>query len=255
MHNTSEISKIELVECGFGVEENTAYENVLVNIDDINGFIDDFSKVKYKRYLFPGTLLYFNYSDFGIKITYENGDYEVIHGGRTTEYRSDIDEYDICNVTGFFDDKQKDAFLRKYLSLCESPILYLMHDKSEIEKVEIVDAYAINDFPTKADEHVQEMLAEVDDIELFINQLNQLEYNYQAEVNASLGRFKETERRNAIKIYYINGDYEIFGNNWRDFYVKWIDEYVNDAYIGEFDYSEFSSFLEETISSNSIPNV
>ena len=242
MYEISKITKIELVECGYGIEENQGYENVLSEISDTRLFMEELSRVKYTMPLYNDIVRSFKYSDLGIKISYENGDFEIIGNSKKTEYRVNAG-YDLYNAVGEFDNAQYEALLNKYLMQCKSPTFYFMHDTKDIEKIEIVDAYVVKDSTSGTALYYQDKIKEVNEIASFIENISDLTYTYKVVSGGSSGRYNKYEHRNAIKIYYFNGDYEVIDNNWRDFYIKRIDQYVNNAYIGEFNSDEFYSLL------------
>jgi hypothetical protein len=248
MYDSSAISKIEIVECGFDYNEEYAYQKPLVMIDDIHFFMNELSNVEFTRRIFMKALG-FGHSELGIKLTYANGCYEIVSQGSCTYlYAPDPNYYDgeRRHITGTFDKNEYDALLNKYFSQCKSPIFYFMNDTAEIEKIEIVDAYCV-DYKEK-----QDKIAEVKDVTLFLEQMGNLTYRYKVKEGVSNGVLQKEEHRDAIKICYTNGDYEVIDNNWRDLYVKVLDDYVNNAYIGEFNADEFNALLKETIKNNSV---
>lgn len=243
MHDSSEIVTIELVECGWIHDEERAYSNTLVTIDDVPLFIAELNEITYKTPQFLKIVQGFNYSELAVKISYQNGDYEFLDAGRKSMYIASEDIYDWNNATGDFNKKQFADLLAKYLSKSQSAVFYFMHDANDIDKIEIVDAYR-NDTDSV---YMQDKIAEIKDVSLFLSDLTSLTYRYKVQDGVNQGANSKTEHRKAIKIYYTNGDYEVIDNNWRDFYIKSAGSYVNNAYIGEFDLSEYNTLIEKTI--------
>ena len=117
-----------------------------------------------------------------------------------------------------------------------------MHDSDKISSIEIIDTYQDAKYVP-----IQIPLAEVENVYVFLNKLDEIEYKYTLPSD----RHNKTERRNAIKINYINGDYEVIDHEWRDLYISELDEYISNAYIGEFDKASFDLLLSEELSKNS----
>ena len=112
MHPTDKIQTIEIVEVSFGDTEEPS-QTVLCTIEDIDAFIDDFEAMDcYDRF---GDPLGINDGDTVIKITYNNGDYELIN----VMARAQCKDGKFRNYKGayfWFDDEQFQALLDKYLS-------------------------------------------------------------------------------------------------------------------------------------------
>ena len=247
LHDESEIASIEIVECGYDWHKETGYENALVLISDTKDFMSKLREVPYRIPLYNGAVGAFNYSDIGIKITYSNGDFEIIDEAiRRTIYEAS-EGYSFVNVVGSFDSEQYSSLLSEYLEQCNEPKFFLMNGKDEISRIEIVDAYA-NDESESG--YTQDVIAEVRDIPTFLKAFESLTYKYTLSEGASNGQYTKDEHRYAVKISYSNGDYEVIDNEWRDIYISKIDEYVNNAYIGEFDKVEFYNLIEEVIAQN-----
>ena len=243
LNDTSEITAIEIVENRFdyyrddeGFHSNP-YQNVLVSIGDIDLFLDEFNDITYTDTILKNPMmLSFGDSQIGIKITYANGEYELIN---YSDYKFVYEKSDNAYTWGSEDigEFDKDAFydlLYKYMSSCESPELFLMHEVSDIASIKIVDAY-ITEHNHKM---VQTEIATIDDIDEFLSKLKSLKYEYTLPTN---DLFKY-DRRNAIEIYYNNGDYEVIDDSWREMYVSSRDIMYN-AYIGEFDKEEFNALI------------
>ena len=114
LHENSEISFIEIVKIG---EIEKVGDEMLLGIfveseiQDEKSFLDDFSNVEcYRKYSDPrgprkGSL--------GIKITYSNGDYEIICASGQSECENGIFYYERGAYS--FDNEQFDLLLKKYI--------------------------------------------------------------------------------------------------------------------------------------------
>ncbi|MBQ4594129.1 MAG: hypothetical protein IJA81_05830 [Akkermansia sp.] len=106
MNDVSEISAIEIVQLvGYNLDSYEFIENTLVTIENHETFIDEFSKLKCKtHYSEPHSL---EEGEVVIKVTYNNGEYELIHA--KAQYR--------CRVKNrgygyqIFDEEQFNSFL------------------------------------------------------------------------------------------------------------------------------------------------
>ena len=251
IHDLSMVVKVDIVEYRYDGNENMPREKVLLTIDDVKSFTEELSLVRYKVTLSPPYS--WEPARLGIKLTYENGDYQVISdsfGG--VRYYNATNEYDSWYQSGYFEEEKYAALLNKYFTPCETPIFGFINDTAEIEKIEIVDAYYMSSSDSYTqDSYTQDKIAEVKDISLFLDKMDDITYKYEVK-NGKEEDDKQYEHHKAIKIYYTNGDYEIFDNNWRNVYIKATNQFVINAYIGEFNEDEFNALLKETIKNNSV---
>ena len=242
LYDTSEITTVEFVEYGYDWEQDASYQNVLVEIMDIEGFISDLSEIKYQHFSGAFEIIYFTHGDLGIKIAYSNGDYEIISQSMAKELYTPNRNPDYSkpyhSTMGSLNETEYQNLLNKYFLPCENASFYLMHDNDKISSIEIIDTYQDAKYVP-----IQIPLAEVENVYVFLNKLDEIEYKYTLPSD----RHNKTERRNAIKINYINGDYEVIDHEWRDLYISELDEYINNAYIGEFDKDSFDALLNEVL--------
>ena len=110
LHTTDEIETIEIVVVTFG-DDSPPYYDVLYTVEDIDGFIEDFGEIKcYEQVTHP---LGIDDGDTVIKITYENGDYELVTwDGRATFVKGIFYGY---KGWQYFDEGQFQSLLDKYL--------------------------------------------------------------------------------------------------------------------------------------------
>lgn len=201
LHDTSEISKIEIVD--FGFNWSTSHGNIPIasySIDDIDAFLSDFKQVE----CLWGEISVTDYSNTrGLKITYLNGDYDYITVWQNAAYNEsgEIDRSDMwC-----FDEKQFFELLEKY-----SPPRYsgdiieynFMYAETEITQIDIVDASGgYNDaFP-----FIENSSHRIDDIQSFIYDFREVECR-----KGGWARWENlrTSSIRIIKVTYSTGEYE-----------------------------------------------
>lgn len=112
--DTENISSIEIVKVGTILEDNVN-SHTLKEITDINSFLEDFSKIECKKLYYgiatptgiEGTL------EQAIKVTYSNGDYEIIDHLNQLRYTSELGVKD--RTLYILDKGQYNALIKKYL--------------------------------------------------------------------------------------------------------------------------------------------
>ena len=123
------------------------------------------------------------------------------------------------------------------LAGCGPAAPVFMHDRTEIEKIEIVEAY----YDANTDAFVQDLLVSINDVDAFLNELHEVEcHRYWG------GPFGLVERTTAVKIIYKNGDYEAFSWAGRAEYTASDDIYraYKDRGV-HFDLDGFNELLKK----------
>lgn len=246
IHESDEIISIEIVENRYTYEDSVRndYQNVLVSIQDIDSFLNKFSAITYTMPLYNGLVTSFRNSEIGIKFKFNNGDYEILSSGVYSLIYENTNGYDraIDGIIGFFDEEQFDALMMEYLCESKSANFYLMGEMIDISSIEIVDAYML-----ESSEGIFELafdiVAEVENRETLLSELHSVDYSYTLQKPKNEAIFEQSEHRKAIKITYSNGDYEIFGSDWRRNYISHTNECIDNAYIGEFDREQFDALI------------
>lgn len=105
MHDRTEIEKIEIVEAYYDFEINQPVQICLSLVDDNNTFMDALNQVECKFYY--GDPVGVDFKVVGVKITYQNGDYEVFCYQGRAEYFYETDEYSAYEDRGRCFDKQE----------------------------------------------------------------------------------------------------------------------------------------------------
>ena len=231
------IQTIEIVEAYYDHDTTFGSQKVLVNIDDIDYFIKRIKDVKYTES---------NFSKLGgidrrslcIKVLYDNGDYELFdYANKTTVYANK--SYYKGRISGLFEQEDFYALIWEYLNTVEGCQYSFYHNVEEISSIEIVNSSIMGDYSMAC-----ESLSIVEDVEKFIDQLNHIQYTYtnHSEYQARLNQ------KQAIKISYKNGDYEVFTYNHRD-EVELLDAGTERAafgtYIGTFDEKAFNKLVSQ----------
>ena len=104
------------------------------------------------------------------------------------------------------------------LTSCIKGKIEYMHDKSEISRIEIVEA----SYDCRDDKATQYLISPVDNIQEFLNELDKLDTTFYI-----IGGFPQGIEYNslAIKILYNNGDYQLFNCHEESLYYADLDEY------------------------------
>ena len=250
IHKTDDITSIEIVENRYTYEDGVRndYQNVLVSVQDIDSFLEKFNTITYTMPLYNGLVASFRNSEIGVKFQFSNGDYEILSSGVYSLIYASESGYDsaVDGIIGFFDEEQFYALVMEYLSNAESPRFFLMNDREEISSVEILDIYT-EELSDGYSNLTCDTVTFVEDVDKFIDELCNIKYIYVLHGLKNGNVLESNEHRSVIKITYNNGDYEIFDSNWRDMYINQIDQYSNDAYIGEFDREQFDALIEKYI--------
>lgn len=246
LNDESEIVSIEIVECDYTSKDGKMLplSKLLTTIEDVDLFMKDFNKISYRLPLLAGDPERFDFCELAIKLNFKNGDYQLIgNTAKGTRYQFDENVSTIYCVVGFFDEKQYDELMIKYLSLCNDPNYVFLNSQDMIDSIEIVDVYADENLDNRID-----VVSKIDDIDSFINKIKVLPYTYTLQKSEFDARKNKENHQGVIKINYNNGDYELIDNCWRNVFVKDTDEYVYNAYIGEFDKETFDAMLSEELS-------
>ena len=116
INDESEISKIEIVRlCEYDEEKGEYREELISLIEDRSAFLSDFKRVEcYEHWSDPTGVFEGNTV---IKITYKNGEYELIHhSGQSTYLHFDDNPSFLQIYAGFcdFDEKQFNELIEKY---------------------------------------------------------------------------------------------------------------------------------------------
>ncbi len=235
------IHSIEIVEVlPDNYEDSDAFFYTLVNINDIESFLNELEEIEYKSHFYNG-VLGINQRVLGVKITYDNYDFEIFSDSLKNSYVHEKG----CSVPrpfGFFEKEEFYSLLFKYLNLAEECKYNYMHDASEIDSIEIVNSTIQGDCSVTC-----ETLAVVDDHADFIDRLSKIGYVYTNE-EIMYDMYRMMDQKNAVKITYQNGDYEIITHNHRD------EILVNDmegestftgTYIGTFDEEAFYDLVSQ----------
>ena len=235
-----EESNIETIEI---VEANCSFVNAHVHvpimvIEDKEEFLNKLKKIKYKDYPMFGIFHGIGERTLAVKITYDNGDYEVFSHDEKSNVVAENGGYYRPKPFGWFDDSFYDLI---YEYLDQVPQKYnFMHSTSQIKTIEIVNSVA------KETSLSYETVAKVADQTKFIEELNKIDYVYRNdEICDELYNYRDQNL--AVRIEYQNGDYEVFTYNHKD-EAHVSDEtiyYLTGTYIGTFNKDQFSELIEK----------
>lgn len=113
LHSTDEISDISIVAISFH-EDGEMVQTELKKIDDIDAFLDDFRSIPcYTFYGDPAGVTPEGIGDRGVKVSYVNGEYELINWTGQTEYTL---ERGLRYYAGYsvFDEEPFESLIEKY---------------------------------------------------------------------------------------------------------------------------------------------
>jgi hypothetical protein len=234
------IKSIEIVEAlPFSYGDDDVFSHTLINIDDIDSFLNELEKIKYTSYLYNG-VLGINQRVLGVKITYNNYDFEIFSDSLKNSYYHGK-SYSV-RPFGFFEEEEFYNLLFKYLSLAEEFEFIYMHDVSKISSIEIVNSTVQGDGSVEC-----ETLSIIADMADFIDRLSKIDYVYTNE-EITNDMYRMMDQKNAVKITYQNGNYEIFSHNHRDevFITDMGEESTfTGTYIGSFDEEAFNALVSQ----------
>ena len=116
INEESEISTIEIVKlCEYDKEAGEFREEIISTIEDHSTFLSDFKKIDcYNHWSDPTGV---EENDVVIKITYKNGEYELIHHYGQGKYRHFEDNPSFLQVYAgyrYFDEEQFNDLIEKY---------------------------------------------------------------------------------------------------------------------------------------------
>lgn len=209
--DSSNICAIEIVEVEFLPLPDTGIQfKALAFIENVEAFLSDFNRVTcYSK----GALGYqpsgVDSGDIGIKVTYMDGEYEVIAQNAQSKYLSTGSEMQFITWADCFsfDEEMFNNLLDKYTP----PLSYsLLRDKTMVSGIEIVE---LGEYNSEMDGMDTAILTKIEHRDEFIN-------NFLSVPCRPLGCSKRLEDGlKAIKISYSSGEYEIIAYNSRVTYV------------------------------------
>lgn len=115
LNPTDEISNISIVSLSFD-KNNKLIQKEIQKIDDVNSFLDDFRKIEcYTYYGDPTGVTVEGVEAVVIKISYENGEYELINWNGQAEQTEDRG-FRFYSGYSVFNEEQFETLITKYLS-------------------------------------------------------------------------------------------------------------------------------------------
>ena len=258
---TNKISRIEIVEARVDAHTKEPVQKVLCNIDDVQGFIEEFKQVPY---MFP--ILGHKDTDgidrreLALKITYDNEEYELLTATNKSSFN--INNGYHTGSMGTFMEEQFYTLLDKYLKNAPDQQFEFMHSEASISKISIVKMSNIlpaNENSALLGTSNPNVLAEIEDIEGFLTKLKGVEFNHSASPNFILATSADMVM---IRITYENNEFELLTNNFRyemhavpkqsennseAIYTFLLGPYLEGSYMGLFNADEFYALLNEYI--------
>ena len=238
MHDKSEIKCIEIVDATYDYYEDRPVQHLIYPIDNIQEFLNELDRITTTFYIIGGYPVGIDTNTLAVKISYNNGDYEVFDSARKSLYYADSDYYDLYRGCDRFDYSKFDDLLTKYIERVENPTFNYMHDKSLISSIEIAKLHP-------EDKDLQETIAIIEDMEDFYSSLDSIPYVHDMEYHDPID-----DDSIFIKINYVNGDYEMFTHCLRESYTKEFNKNDVYVYIGNFEETAFNALMQKYIDMN-----
>ena len=236
MHDTTEISRVEIVEVVYDCRADDLNILSLTEIPDVDEFVARLSDVKY-RAVFTDPF-FFNRIAKGlaVKVSYSNGDYELFNTSSRARFYCDSGGLDLNVHADHFDEYEFKSMLQHYLQHTQAKYTR-MYDSSEIEAIDYVKC----NYENGKDSY--EVLAAIGDVPAFIADFDKLQYLYDAP--GTDGREAMiTSGEEAFRITYKNGDFELFNEKGRE-EVCSLHSPKGAVNIGHFDSEQFSAFVKK----------
>ena len=249
INDESDVVSVEIVECYYTIVDDKIFPSTksLAAVDDTALFMEDFKKIPYRIPILSDDPERFDFCEIAIKFSFKNGDYQLVgNTAKSTRYKFQENVSSIYCVVGVFNEQQYNELIEKYMSLSNDPKFYFLHSQDMIDSIEIVDVCV--DDGTNREINI---VSKIDNVALFVNKIQNMPYSYTLPTSKYDARTDEDDHLGVIKVNYTNGDYELIDHCWRNVFIKYTDEYICNAYIGEFDKASFDLLLSEELSKNS----
>ena len=116
LHTDIPVSSIDIVKAY--TENSKQYETIIASVDNCDEFLLALSEIDYTYFnddLSQNSAWEYKDKDMAIKITYENGDYEIFSYDQREEYRAETDNYHPNTYIGTFDYKEFYSLIFEYI--------------------------------------------------------------------------------------------------------------------------------------------
>lgn len=235
MHSTAEISMVEIVETSYNCKSDSFSTLSLAQISDVDEFVKRLSEVRYYAILTDPFYFTDESKTLAIKISYSNGDYEVVSTVSKARFESENGDIDFAAPSDQFDSYQFDSMLQFYLQNTQAKYT-LMYNISEVDAIDYVRCGFENG------ENFYEVIVPINDAHLFIADMDSLRYFYNAPgTDSREGMIVSGDA--AFRITYKNGDFELFNDKGR---VEFCSLHGRKTvHIGHFDSEQFEDFVQK----------
>lgn len=198
-YEKSTISHIELVDVGCVKRDDSAIR-ATYPIADVNAFLADFEAVD--CYSYPPAVMETN--SRVIKITYPNGDYDLVGSDGVCIYKFETDEIRLSGIA-YFDREQYEALIERYspksvdYDICEYSFL---RDESEIGEIKIIE---LGNWRGYREEFTPKSIVAEVNVETFLEDFKKV------ECRSAGGKPHPEENSKIVFIRYKSGEYEYIG--------------------------------------------
>ena len=234
----SDIISVDVIEAVYVKEKDTFTQHHIMNIKEVDSFLKKIKKIKYTAPFSRFISSYYEYSLLGFKISYLNGSHEFFDAADRVKYTYE-NGYESFESEYSLEHEAFYSVLFEYLSSVNDCEFHYMGDKKAITSISIVQ----NFYDEKSEKDEVIILREIEDIETFLAELENIEYTYEYDYNASSWRYSgET----VLRISYAGDKHEYFNHNNR-MQSMYKERGYYQAYMGTFNEEQFNALINKYI--------
>ena len=234
------IESIQIVRLdGFDENDYSAKYTTISRIEDITSFIEKFQNIKQRNsnIIFgdPPVLIS---GDIVFRFTYSNDDEDLI-----SPLTQAVTREGFCNSKNFvFDEYEFYSLMLDCMNMQQDHEFHFMHSDIKISSIQVVSSSYDHGV-------VHTPIAYITDYEAFVSDLAEIGYCNQNDISniSNLCNWVTPDKELAFKVFYENGDYEVFSHSQREEYRANTDSYNPNVYIGTFDSTEFYSLIDSYV--------
>ena len=224
---------------GFDENDNSAIYTTICQIEDVSDFIEKFQSIK-QRYsnIILGDPPVLNLGDLVFRFTYSSDDEDLISPFVQVVTREGV--WDSKNFV--FDDYEFYSLMFDCMKMQQEHEFHFMHSDIKISSIQVVSSSFDQGL-------VHTPIADITESEEFISRLAEIEYSSQNDISylIDLNYWVTPDKELAFKIFYENGDYEVFSHSSREEYRANTDSYNSNVYIGTFDSTGFYALIDSYV--------
>lgn len=246
LEETSKIVSVDVIEAICDNETSSYTQHHVLNITDVNTFLEKIGKLKHKSYTYTDVRSYAELL-IGFKISYSNGDYEFFNDNQRVKYNADSGFENFGSGT-YFKANEFYSLLFSYVSNVKNQKFNHIRERERIMSIDIVEKKYDESSKT-----VQETnLVTINNINNFLLELESIEYTYMNEKikKSTYQEMRVGDNTTVIKISYQNGETEIFDHHTREVCMLYPSGAIGNksvVYIGTFNQEQFNTLINKYI--------